>query len=83
LAEQYHTLERLLTAKKEELEELSGIGSKMALSIEEFFHGSIQQKIIDKLRIASLNFTYKSTARDDSLSGMTFVLTGTLPTLTR
>lgn len=80
------SIDVIATASQEELEQIDGIGPQTALSIKVWFENEHNQTVIAKLRAASLNF---STGREISLSGsstlsgLTFVITGTLPTMSR
>jgi DNA ligase (NAD+) len=83
LADHFHDLDSLRAADRISLENLPGIGQKMAESIYQYFKSDTNRKIIEKLRKAGL--TFKSGEKNTSglLTGKTFVLTGTLPNLTR
>lgn len=80
------SIDVIATASQEELEQIDGIGPQTALSIKVWFENEHNQTVIAKLRAAGLNF---STGREISLSGsstlsgLTFVITGTLPTMSR
>ncbi len=59
------------------------MGPRIAASIREFFAEEKNRKLIERLREAGLTFTGERKIRGTQLSGMTFVLTGTLPTYSR
>lgn len=78
LAKKYKTIDALINASEEELTSINDIGEVIAKSIKEYFSKEENLKLIDELKDLGVNFTYESTSVNDSLDGMTFVLTGTL-----
>jgi DNA ligase (NAD+) len=84
LAEHFGTMERIGTASVGELQEASEVGPKVAESIYMFFREPQNQLLVERLKNAHLSFDYTVRQRKDGpLMGMTFVLTGTLPRMTR
>jgi DNA ligase (NAD+) len=84
LAEQFGSLDVIAGASAEELQEASEVGPKVADSIRQFFAEKRNRELIERLRAAGLRFTAPIKAKKQGpLTGLTFVLTGTLPTLTR
>ncbi len=83
LAEAFGTMDRLIEASPEELERVPEIGPRISTAIREFFEIPANRELIEKLRAAELNFTAERKKTSSKLSRLTFVLTGTLPTLTR
>ena len=83
LAEAFGTMDRLMEAGTEELERVPEIGPRISTAIQEYFAVSANRELIEQLRAAGLNFTAERKTMSSKLSGLTFVLTGTLPTLTR
>ncbi len=83
LAEAFGTMDRLMEAGSDELERVPEVGPRISTSIREFFEVPANRELIEKLRAAGLNFTAERKKTSSKLSGLTFVLTGTLPTLTR
>lgn len=84
LAEHFGSLERIAAAELDELQDAEEVGPRIAESIFQFFREQHNQELIERLRAAGLQFTYNSTRpRGGPLKGLTFVLTGTLPHLTR
>jgi len=83
LAEHFGSLDRLMEAPAEELRQIPEIGEKMAESITAYFHQEQNLRIINKLKKAGVNMEAKKTAKKEVLAGKTFVITGTLPTLSR
>lgn len=83
LARQFGSMKRLMQAKQEELTAVMDIGDKMAESLVEFFERPATQKLIENLEQAGVNMESNFALTDTRFQGMTFVLTGTLPTYTR
>ncbi len=83
LAEHFGSLDGLMQASEEELEEVNEVGPRIARSIREFFAEEKNVKLIERLREAGLRFTGERKVRGTALAGMTFVLTGALPTYSR
>jgi DNA ligase (NAD+) len=84
LAERFESLDALAAADVEELQRAEEVGPKVAESIYQFFRESHNRELVERLRAANLMFTYRSTrTQGGTLAGLSFVLTGTLPTLTR
>ncbi len=77
-------IEPLFEATAEALTEIPDIGEITANAIVEFFSQQSSRELIDRLTAAGVAVgSGKTEAADDSLAGLTFVLTGTLPTYTR
>jgi DNA ligase (NAD+) len=83
LAEAFGAMDRLMEASTEELERVPEIGPRISTAIREFFDVPANRELIEKLRAAGLNFNAEQKKTSSKLSALTFVLTGTLPTLTR
>jgi DNA ligase (NAD+) len=83
LAGIFPDINALMAATIEQLENIEGIGIKMAESLFRFFRKEINKNLIEKFRHAGINFKFETQGIDDSLTNMTFVLTGVLPSLTR
>ncbi|MCU1322625.1 MAG: ligase, NAD-dependent [Acidobacteriaceae bacterium] len=83
LAEEFGSMELLQKATEEDLTRINDVGPKVAATVNEFFSNQKNLDLIDRLRTAGLNFTAEKRVRGTTLEGLTFVLTGTLPTLTR
>ncbi len=83
LAKKFPTLSALRTAKIEELSAIRDIGEVVANSIVEFFADPINAKMIDDLLSLGVEIKYNQLTSGGKLSGKIFVLTGTLPTLSR
>lgn len=84
LARKFRDLERLASATEEELMTVEDVGPKVAKSIVFFFRQPENKELIRKLKAAGLNFKeQEETAGIRPLDGLTFVLTGTLSSMTR
>ena len=83
LAEHYGDLELLMKTDREELETIDGIGDKMAESVCGYFQNKKYLAMIAKLKKAGVRFRYQAQKVGDSLKDLTFVITGTLPSLSR
>ena len=85
LARHFGSLERLMAAGPETLATARDVGPVLAESIARFFAEPHNRQVIDALRAAGVHWPEAApgTATAGPLAGVTFVLTGTLPTLTR
>ncbi len=83
LAEEFGSMDALIAATQQELEGVNEVGPRVSASIREFFDEAPNRELIDQLRAAGLQFTARKRERTAELAGLAFVLTGTLPTLTR
>jgi DNA ligase (NAD+) len=84
LAEAFGSLDRIEEASEDELQKAEEVGPKVAESIRQFFREPRNRELVQRLRDAGLTFEYQSVRKSGGpLAGMTFVLTGTLPNLSR
>jgi DNA ligase (NAD+) len=87
LTQQFPSVEQLARASAAQIEGVYGIGPEIAQSVYSWFQVPANQTLIERLRKAGLQLASKvqSTNQPKSqlLSGKTFVITGTLPTLKR
>jgi DNA ligase (NAD+) len=83
LAEEFGSIDALRAATAEELERVEEVGPRISQAIREFFAQPANQGLIETLIAAGVEMTAEKKQRSTQLAGMTFVLTGTLPTLTR
>jgi DNA ligase (NAD+) len=84
LSDHFGSLDDMAAASPEQLQEVTEVGPKVADSIHQFFAEKRNRDLIEHLRAAGLQFTApKVIKKQGALTGKTFVLTGTLPTLTR
>jgi DNA ligase (NAD+) len=83
LAEEFGSIEALESATAEELERVEEVGPRISQAILEFFSQPANIALVQSLRDAGVDMTAKKKQRSTQLAGLTLVLTGTLPTLTR
>ncbi|MBO4934416.1 MAG: NAD-dependent DNA ligase LigA [Clostridia bacterium] len=84
ITKKYDTLEKLEAATAEELTQLDEIGGVIAESVVSFFAKEGTRHLLGRLREAGLKLTEDAKANvDERFAGMTFVLTGTLPSMDR
>jgi DNA ligase (NAD+) len=85
LARQFRSMDALTAATEEAIVETPGIGPVLATSIREAFADEKTQQLIERLRGFGLKMQEEGAAEpvEGPLTGKTFVLTGTLPDLTR
>lgn len=80
----FESLDAIASANEEQLEEVDGVGSIMAQSLHAWFTEPDHITLIDRLRNYGLNFqSARIEMGDGALAGKIFVLTGSLPNLTR
>ncbi len=82
----YPAIDKLQQASQEELETIEGVGPRIAESLVEWFSRPPNQALIDKFRQAGLTLEVTQPVTEgitQSLDGLTFVITGTLPTWSR
>ena len=85
LAQHFHSIQELQLATEEQMAAISGVGPKMAKSIKEFFLIPENIAVLERLRVAGVVMEEADATSDkpQTLSGLTFVLTGTLGHYTR
>lgn len=84
LADHFRSIDALMNADAEAIEAIDGIGPILAGSITEWFADDFHREVLDKMRRAGVNMqAEEKVVASDKLAGLTFVLTGTLPTMTR
>lgn len=83
LARHFGTLDRLAAASQEEVAAVRGIGDVMAASVVTWFGDPKAQRLVERLRERGLTFEEPEAADGTALQGLTVVITGTLPTLSR
>jgi DNA ligase (NAD+) len=83
LAEHFGSMDTLMQASEEELQEVNEVGPRIAESIVEFFQEPKNRALVKQLQDLGLRLTGTRKQRGTKLTGKTFVLTGTLPHLTR
>ena len=83
LASHFEDIENLFSATKEELVSIEDFGEVTADDVINFFSHSQTKELVEKLKSAGVKTKYEKEKKGDILGGLTFVLTGTLPTLSR
>ena len=79
----FENIDNLANASREQLEQVPDIGSISAQAIWQFFHEEANLQLIRALKEAGVNMQREEGETRDTFAGMTFVITGTLPTLGR
>ncbi|NIP39751.1 MAG: NAD-dependent DNA ligase LigA [Candidatus Dadabacteria bacterium] len=83
IAENFSSLNSLMKADAEQLEQIDSVGPEIAESIVNFFSIESNVDTINKMLGAGVEITYTQKTKGDKLAGKTFVLTGTLENYTR
>jgi DNA ligase (NAD+) len=84
LAETFGSLDAIMNADEETLQQAEEVGPKVSESIHRFFHEQRNKKLVEELRKAGLTFEHVIRKKTGgALAGKTLVLTGTLPSLAR
>ncbi len=79
----FSSIDNIMAAEDNDLLEVKDVGAVGSKNIREFFTDADNQKMIEKLRAAGLKMSRDIKADGGKFSGKTFVITGTLPTLSR
>src|ERR1700722_13579982 len=84
LAEHFGDLDKIAAASEDELQKADEVGPKIAQSIRRFFEEERNRELNERLRAEHFSFKHEVKRKAGGpLAGLTFVLTGTFPTLTR
>ncbi|HET9039038.1 MAG TPA: NAD-dependent DNA ligase LigA [Gemmatimonadales bacterium] len=84
LARRFGTMAALMEATQEQINDVPGVGSAIAEAVVAFFAEPRNVKLIRRLKASGLEFSEpRAASADGALLGKTYVLTGTLPTLSR
>ncbi len=83
LAAHFGEIDALMAASAEELEAVNEVGPRVAQAIVEFFAEPHNRDLVQRFKEAGLTMRAEKRVTTTTLAGLTFVLTGTLPTLTR
>jgi DNA ligase (NAD+) len=83
LARHFGTMDALVAASEEEVRAVRGVGDVIAHSAARWFADPAARALVERLRARGLTFTEPDSAAGTALKGMTVVLTGTFPTLSR
>ena len=78
LTEHFGSLDALMKASEEELQQVNEIGPRVSAAIREFFDEPKNVALVERLKKAGLRFSGEKKKRGTTLAGKTFVLTGTL-----
>ncbi|MGN0700732.1 MAG: BRCT domain-containing protein, partial [Oscillospiraceae bacterium] len=83
LCEKFGSMDFLMAAEKDELAAIDNIGEVLAENVYTALREPHMIKLIERLRELGVNMTYSDGKVSDKFNGLTFVITGTLPTLKR
>ncbi len=83
LVDHFPTMQGLMGVSEQELQEVHEIGPKIAGSVYRFFHDGHNRRLIGRLKDAGLAMAAVRKVARGPLAGKTFVLTGTLSSMTR
>lgn len=83
IARHFGTMDAIMNASVDDVLAVHGIGEILAESLVSWFADIKAQKLIEKLRAHGLTFVEPQSQSGDALKGLTVVITGTLPTLSR
>jgi DNA ligase (NAD+) len=83
LANEFKNIDALMAANIQTLEEIHDIGPIVGKSVVEYFQTLETREIINQLRAAGVNFEQPDTGGNNELEGLTFVLTGSMESMTR
>ncbi|MBC7250846.1 MAG: NAD-dependent DNA ligase LigA [Anaerolineae bacterium] len=87
LARHFPSIDDLMQATQEDMENVEGIGPRIAASVVDYFRRPRHRELIEKLRRAGLRLAEERREEAEErvlpLAGKTFVITGTLPTMSR
>jgi len=83
LAQEFGSMNAIAQASTDELERVEEVGPRISFSIAEFFARRANRELIEHLKAAGVVMTAEKKQRTTQLAGLTFVLTGTLPSLSR
>jgi DNA ligase (NAD+) len=85
LVDHFGSLDALAAASRVELEQIPGIGPKLAESVTDWFSRDTNRQVLDKLVSAGVRTVREpvEVTGPQPLEGLTFVITGTLPTMSR
>jgi DNA ligase (NAD+) len=83
LAQEFGSIDALMAASAEELERVEEVGPRISQAIAEFFGDKENRHLVKRLEDAGVDLTAEKKQRSTQLAGLTFVLTGTLPKMTR
>jgi DNA ligase (NAD+) len=83
LAQEFGSMDAIMAASQEELERVEEVGPRISEAICDFFARPANRTLVQALKDAGVEMTAEKKQRTAQLAGLTFVLTGTLPHLSR
>jgi DNA ligase (NAD+) len=83
LAQEFGSIDAIVNATAEDLERVEEVGPRISRAILDFFARPANRELIEHLHAAGVQMTAEKKQRTTQLAGLTFVLTGTLPNLSR
>ena len=83
VAQEFGSMDAIMNASAEELEHVEEVGPRISKAITDFFARPANRELIAHLKAAGVKMTAEKKQRTAQLAGMTLVLTGTLPNLSR
>ena len=83
LMKHFGSIEKLSETSAEEISAVENFGDILANNIFTALHEPHMTELIERLKSYGVNTVYQSDVKSDKLAGLTFVITGTLPDMTR
>ncbi len=83
LSDEFKNIDNIINASKEAILDIDGYGDIMADAVYDFFRTENAVELVNELKTVGVNMQSKAVVKDKRFDGMTFVLTGTLPTYKR
>ena len=83
LAQEFGSMDAIMEASREELERVEEVGPRISEAIVDFFTRPANRALVEALKDSGVEMTAEKKQRSTEFAGLTFVLTGTLPNLTR
>lgn len=83
LMKKFGSIDGVMNASEEDILAIDSFGDVLAKNVSEAFADTQMRELIETFRSLGLKFDYDKAVGDDRFAGLTFVLTGTLPTLKR
>ncbi len=83
LADEFKNIDNIINASREAILDIDGYGDIMADAVYDFFQTENAIELVNELKAVGVNMQSKTVVVDKRFDGMTFVLTGTLPTYKR
>jgi DNA ligase (NAD+) len=83
LSEHFHTLEKLMSASEDEINNIENIGPIVSKSVAEWFKHKENKRFINKLLVNGVEIIEQTKKKTGKFTGKTFVITGTLESMSR